>query len=39
MGMIALVVVGNDVSNKDAIAKVKVFGKSKKKLKSLLGDL
>ena len=39
MGMIGLVVVGNDVSNKDIIAKAKVFGKSKKKLKALLGDL
>jgi len=39
MGMIGLVVVGNDVSNKDVIAKAKVFGKSKKKLKALLGDL
>ena len=33
MGMIALVVVGDDVSNKDAIAKAKAMGKSKKKLK------
>ena len=39
MGMIGLVVVGDDVSNKDVIAKAKVFGKSKKKLKALLGDL
>ena len=39
MGMIALIVVGDDISNKDAIAKVKVFGKSKKKLKALLEDL
>lgn len=39
MGMIGLVVVGDDVSNKDIIAKAKVFGKSKKKLKALLGDL
>jgi len=39
MGMIALIVVGDDTSNKDAIAKVKVFGKSKKKLKALLEDL
>ena len=39
MGMIGLVVVGGDVSNKDAIAKAKAMGKSKKKLKALLGDL
>ena len=39
MDMIALIVVGDDISNKDAIAKVKVFGKSKKKLKALLEDL
>ena len=39
MGMIGLVVVGNDVSNKDNIAKAKALGKSKKKLKALLGEL
>ncbi len=39
MGMIGLVVVGSDVYNKDAIAKAKAMGKSKKKLKALLGDL
>jgi|TARA_B100001094_G_C18069895_1_gene739467 pseudoazurin len=39
MGMIALVVVGDDTSNKDAIAKAKALGKSKKKLKALLGEL
>lgn len=39
MGMIALIVVGDDTSNKDAIAKVKAFGKSKKKLKALLEEL
>tara|TARA_B100001287_G_scaffold179044_1_gene150960 strand:- start:1296 stop:1724 length:429 start_codon:yes stop_codon:yes gene_type:complete len=39
MGMIALVVVGDDTSNKDAIAKVKAVGKSKRKLKELLGEL
>ena len=39
MGMIALVVVGGDTSNIDAIAKAKVRGKSKKKLKKLLGEL
>ena len=39
MGMIALVVVGDDMSNLDAIKKIKIRGKSKKKLKALLGDL
>ena len=39
MGMIGLVIVGDDVSNKDAIAKEKAMGKSKKKLKALLGEL
>ena len=39
MGMIGLVIVGEDVSNKDAIAKAKAMGKSKKKLKELLADL
>lgn len=39
MGMIGLVVVGDDVSNKDDIAKAKAMGKSKKKLKALLGEL
>ncbi|MBB13268.1 MAG: pseudoazurin [Flavobacteriaceae bacterium] len=39
MGMIALVIVGDDKSNLDAIAKAKVRGKSKKKLKKLLGAL
>ena len=39
MGMIALVVVGGDTSNKDAIAKVKAMGKSKKKLKALIEQL
>ena len=39
MGMIALVVVGGDTSNKDAIANVKVVAKSKKKLPVLLGQL
>ena len=39
MGMIGLVVVGGDTSNKDQIAKAKTMGKSKKKLKKLLGEL
>ena len=39
IGMVALVVVGDDISNKDAISKAKVVGKSKKTLKKLLGEL
>lgn len=39
MGMIALVVVGGDTSNKDQIAKVRVVAKSKKKLPKLLEQL
>ena len=39
LGMIALVVVGDDTSNKSQIAKTRVFGKSKKKLKGLIGEL
>ena len=39
MGMIALVVVGGDTSNIEAIEKAKVRGKSKKKLKALIGEL
>ena len=39
MGMIGLVVVSGDTSNKDQIAKAKAMGKSKKKLKKLLGEL
>ena len=38
-GMIGLVVVGGDTSNADIVAKAKVKGKSKKKLKKLLGEL
>ena len=34
MGMIAPVIVGDDTSNKDAIAKAKAMGKSKRNLKS-----
>ena len=34
MGMIGLVVVNGDTSNKDQIAKAKAMGKSKKKLKT-----
>ncbi|ADE40674.1 plastocyanin/azurin family copper-binding protein [Candidatus Puniceispirillum marinum] len=39
MGMIGLVVVDGDLSNKDDIAKAKAMGKSKKKLKALLASL
>ena len=39
VGMIGLVVVGGDTSNKDQIAKAKAKGKSKKKLKKLLAEL
>jgi len=39
MGMIGLVVVGNDKSNLDKIKKVKVYGKSKKLLKTLLKSI
>ena len=38
MGMIAMVVVGDDTSNLDAIKKIKLRGKSKKKFKKLLKD-
>ena len=39
MGMIGIIVVGNDKSNLEAIKKVKVYGKSKKILKKLLKKL
>ena len=39
MGMIALVVVGDDTSNIEDVAKAKARGKSKKKLKALIGEL
>ena len=39
MGMIGLVVVGGDISNKDTISKVKVFAKGKNKLPKLLSQL
>ena len=38
-GMIGLVVVGSDTSNKDDVAKAKALGKSKKKLQALLASL
>ena len=39
MGMIGLVIVGNDKSNLDKIKKVKLYGKSKKIFKKLLKEL
>ena len=39
MGMIALVVVGEDMSNLDAITGMKIRGKSKKKMKAILDEL
>ena len=39
MGMIGLVVVGADTSNKETIASYDVGGKGTRKLKALLGDL
>ena len=39
MGMIGLVVVGNDLSIIDDVKKAKAYGKSKKKLKKLLASL
>ena len=39
MGMIGLVIVGEDKSNLDKIKKIRVYGRSKKILKSLLRDL
>ena len=39
MGMIGIVVVGGDTSNKDAIAKAKLSGKSKKKRDKFLSEI
>ena len=39
MGMIGLVIVGDDTSNKDAILAYDIGGRANKKLKSLLSDL
>ena len=39
MGMIAMVIVGDDLSNLDDINAMKLRGKSKKKMKAILADL
>ena len=39
MGMIAMVIVGDDMSNLDDIKAMKMRGKSKKKMKAILADL
>ena len=39
MGMIGIVVVGDDISNKDAIAAYDIGGKGSRKLKKLLDDI
>ena len=39
MGMIGLILVGEDKSNFDQVSKAKALGKSKKKLKRLLDEL
>ncbi|MBJ57381.1 MAG: pseudoazurin [Rickettsiales bacterium] len=39
MGMIGIVIVGDDISNKDAIASYDVGGKGSRKLKKLLDDI
>ena len=39
MGMIGLVIVDGNVDNKAKVAKAKVLGRSKKKLKKLLGEI
>ena len=39
MGMIGLILVGEDKSNFDQVSKAKALGKSKKKLKLLLNEL
>ncbi len=39
MGMIGFVIVGNDLSNMDSIAKVKYSGKSKKIAKELISQI
>ena len=39
MGMIAIVIVGDDTSNLDDIKSMKLRGKSKKKMKSILNEI
>ena len=39
MGMIGLIIVDGNIDNKAKVAKAKVLGKSKKKLKKLLGEI
>lgn len=39
MGMLAIVIVGGDISNKESIAKMKMVGKGKKKLKAIIAGL
>ncbi len=39
MGMIGLVVVGDDTNNKDTIAGTKMMGRAKKKLATMIGSL
>ena len=39
MGLIEIVVVGNDISNKKIISEYTIGGKANKKLKALLDDL
>ena len=39
MGMIGLILVGDDVSNKEAIANYDIGGKGSRKLKSLLDEI
>ena len=39
LGMIGFVIVGNDLSNKDAVANIKYFGKSKKIAEQLIEQL
>ena len=36
MGMIAVIIVGNDLTNLDQVKSVRVFGKSKRKLEEIL---
>ena len=36
MGMIAVIIVGDDLTNLDQVKNVRVFGKSKRKLEEIL---